>query len=148
MNASRPLERPDQSRIIVRGVNWLGDAVMSTPALLRLREAHPKAFIGLLTPGKLADLWQHHPAVDTVLSFEPGDGLFSIARRVRGGNYDLGLVLPNSFQSALELRWAAVPERIGYAGQMRTWLLTRAVSQRPDAVRMRKRSVREIRSLV
>jgi heptosyltransferase II len=134
--------------MIVRGVNWLGDAVMSTPALLRIREAHPNAFIGLLTPGKLADLWQNHPAVDAVLSFEPGEGLFSIAHRVRAGDYDLGLVLPNSFQSALELWWAAVPERIGYAGQMRTGLLTRAVSQRPEAVRMRKRSVREIRSLV
>jgi heptosyltransferase II len=134
--------------MIIRGVNWLGDAIMSTPALLRLREAHPNAFIGLLTPGKLADLWQKHPAVDAILSFEPGEGLFSVARRVRAGDYDLGLVLPNSFQSALELWWAAVPERIGYAGQMRTWLLTRAVAQRPEAVRMRKRSVREIRRLV
>jgi len=54
----------------VRGVNWLGDAVMSTPALLRLRERFPGAHITLLTPEKLADLWLHHPAVDRVAPIE------------------------------------------------------------------------------
>src|ERR1019366_779239 len=54
--------RPD--RILVRGVNWLGDAVMTTPALQRLREALPVAQITLLTQEKLADLWQRHPSLD------------------------------------------------------------------------------------
>jgi len=52
--------------ILVRGVNWLGDAVMTTPALLRLREAYPQARITLLTIDKLALLWHGHPAVDAV----------------------------------------------------------------------------------
>jgi heptosyltransferase-2 len=46
MSSSKP------EKILVRGVNWLGDAVMSTPALLRLREAFPDAHITLLTPEK------------------------------------------------------------------------------------------------
>ena len=45
------------ARILVRGTNWLGDAVMTTPALLRLREKFPDAHIALLTPEKLRDLW-------------------------------------------------------------------------------------------
>ncbi|MEI7807604.1 MAG: hypothetical protein WCJ07_03860, partial [Verrucomicrobiota bacterium] len=49
--------------ILVRGVNWLGDAVMTTPALLRLREIYPDARITLLCPEKLSELWLHHPAV-------------------------------------------------------------------------------------
>jgi lipopolysaccharide heptosyltransferase II len=117
---------------------------MSTPALLRLREAYPAAFIGLLTPAKLAGLWQHHPAVDSVLTFEAGDGPFAIGRRVRAENFGVGLVLPNSFQSALELWCAGVPERVGYAGQWRAWLLTRAALPRPEAAPMRKRSRREV----
>ena len=44
-------------RILVRGTNWLGDAVMTTPALLRLREKFPDAHIALLTPEKLRELW-------------------------------------------------------------------------------------------
>jgi heptosyltransferase II len=132
------------ARIIVRGVNWLGDAVMSTPALLRLQEAYPDAFIGLVTPSKLAGLWTNHPAVDSVLRFEPGEGAFSIGRRVRAEQFEIGLVLPNSFQSAFEFWWASVPQRIGYAGQIRTWLFTHPVAHRAGAVRMRKRSKGEI----
>ena len=48
---------PSAPRILVRGTNWLGDAVMTTPALLRLREKFPDAHIALLTPEKLRDLW-------------------------------------------------------------------------------------------
>ena len=56
-------------RLLVRGVNWLGDAVMTTPALLRLREAMPETHITLLTPEKLEDLWREHPAVDEALVY-------------------------------------------------------------------------------
>ncbi len=70
-------------RILIRGVNWLGDAVMTTPALLRLRERFPEAHITLLTPEKLADLWRHHPALDAVVTFGGREGLFSIAQRLR-----------------------------------------------------------------
>jgi heptosyltransferase-2 len=130
-------------RLIVRGVNWLGDAVMSSPALLRLREARPGDFIALLSPDKLADLWQNHPALDEVLTFTPSASALAIARRLRATRFDVGLVLPNSFRSALEFWVARVPERIGYAGQLRSWLLTQALA-RPGAVRMHKRSKREI----
>jgi heptosyltransferase-2 len=50
-------------KILVRGTNWLGDAVMTTPALLRLREKFPAAHIALLCPEKLRGLWLNHPAV-------------------------------------------------------------------------------------
>ena len=63
---------PAARRLLVRGVNWLGDAVMTTPALQRLREALPEAHITLLTHEKLADLWQHHPSLDAVLTFSSG----------------------------------------------------------------------------
>ena len=58
---------PPPRRILVRGVNWLGDAVMTTPALARLREKNPGAQNTLLTPAKLCDLWGDHPAVDEVI---------------------------------------------------------------------------------
>src|SRR5215471_15642409 len=70
-------------RILVRGVNWLGDAVMTTPALLRLREHFPSALIALLTPEKLRGLWLHHPAVDEVITFTPEEGAWHIAKKVQ-----------------------------------------------------------------
>ena len=74
-------------RILVRGVNWLGDAVMTTPALQRLREALPDSHITLLTHQKLADLWQHHPSLNAVLTFSPGESLWSVARRLRAEDF-------------------------------------------------------------
>jgi heptosyltransferase-2 len=70
--------------LLVRGVNWLGDAVMTTPALARLRERFPSAHISLLTPEKLTDLWRHHPDIDEVRTFKGGESVFAVARRLRG----------------------------------------------------------------
>ena len=135
-------------RILVRGVNWLGDAVMTTPALLRLREAFPAAQISLLAPAKLADLWWRHPAVDDVITFTPGESVLAVSRRLRPGRFTHALVLPNSPRSALEVFLAGIPRRIGYARPWRNWLLTQPVATRPGAVKMHKRSAAEIRRLL
>jgi heptosyltransferase-2 len=159
-------------RILVRGTNWLGDAVMTTPALLRLREKFPDAHITLLTPEKLCDLWINHPAVNETIPFAPGESIFSVGQklrrwgeatdepargdarpteaiaRLRAGNFDFALVLPNSPRSALEVWLAGIPQRIGCARPWRNRFLTQTVAPRPDAVKMRKRSVGEIKRLI
>ena len=137
--------QPQPRRILVRGVNWLGDAVMTTPALLRLRERFPEAHITLLTAEKLGDLWKSHPAINEVVVFSPAEGLLLVSRRLGPGAYDLALILPNSPRSALELWLARIPRRIGYARPWRNWLLTGRVLPRSGVVRMRKRSIGEIR---
>jgi heptosyltransferase II len=180
---------PSAPRILVRGTNWLGDAVMTTPALMRLREKYPDAHITLLTPEKLADLWRHHPSVDSVITFTAGESPLSVALKLRSLNpkrfdelpevvpgdtlartlarvfvrvantlspsafygrlgFDLALILPNSPRSALEVWLAGIPWRIGYASPWRNWFLTKAVPARAEAVKMRKRSVGEIKLLI
>jgi heptosyltransferase-2 len=134
-------------RILVRGTNWLGDAVMTTPALMRLRERFPEVHITLLTPEKLRDLWLAHPAVNEIISPVPGENVFSVGRKLRAGNFDLALVLPNSPRSALEVWLAGIPQRIGCARPWRNFFLTSAVASRASAVRMHKRSVNEIKRL-
>ena len=134
-------------RILVRGVNWLGDAVMSTPTLQGLRQATPTSKITLLTHEKLADLWTSYPHVDEVLTFAAGESVFSIAGRLRG-KFDLALVLPNSVRSALECFLARIPRRVGYARNGRSVLLTQAIAPRAQTVHLRKRSVRNIRRLI
>ena len=136
------------SRILVRGVNWLGDAVMTTPALLRLREKFPAAHIALLTPAKLADLWQNHPALDEVIAFTTGQGLLAVAAKLRAGRFDLALVLPNSPRSALEVFLAGSPQRIGVAWPWRNFFLTQTIPVRAGTVRMRKRTAAEIKALI
>jgi heptosyltransferase-2 len=161
---------PPPRRILIRGVNWLGDAVMTTPALLRLREKFPAAHIAILTPAKLAELWQQHPAVDEVIPFSADEGVWQVSRKLRHGRgpeilrssegkfhagpvnlpprYDLALVLPNSPRSALEVFFAGIPQRIGYARPWWNFFLTQTVAPRAEAVKMRKRTPAEIRQLV
>jgi len=113
-----------------------------------LRERFPEAHIALLTPGKLEDLWRHHTAINETIAFGADDGLFSISRRLRGGNFDLALVLPNSPRSALEPWLARIPRRIGYARPWRNWFLNTRVPSRAEAVTMRKRPRAEIQRLI
>lgn len=135
-------------RILVRGTNWLGDAVMTTPALLRLREKFPDAYIALLSPEKLEQLWRHHPAVDESISFSPGESVFAVAKKLRAGKFDTALVLPNSPRSAIEVFLAGIPNRIGYARPWRNFFLTQTLPPRPGALKMQKRSVAEIERLI
>jgi heptosyltransferase-2 len=135
-------------RIVVRGVNWLGDAVMTTPALRRLRERFPKAHNTLISPAKLGGLWKGHPDVDELMTFERGDGLWSVSRRIRSGRFDIAVLFPNSPRSALECLLAGVPRRVGRRWPWRSWMLTDPIPAPRHAVPMRKRPVEEIRSRV
>jgi len=132
----------------VRSVNWLGDAVMTTPALQRLRECFPAGHISLLGPRNLGDLWLHHPSLDAHLAFEPGESPWSVARRLRAEHFDTALVFPNSPRSALETWLGGIPQRIGYATPWRSWFLTQPMPPRVGRVITHKRSVSEIRALV
>ncbi len=136
------------NRILIRGVNWLGDAVMTTPALLRLREKFPEAQIALLTPEKLRDLWLNHPAINEIVSFGEGETVFAVGKKLRAGKFDTALVLPNSPRSAIEVFLAGIPRRIGYARPWRNFLLTKPVAPRANIIRMEKRSIPEIRRLI
>ena len=129
-------------------MNWLGDAVMSTPALMRLREAKPAAHIGIATPAKLAELWHAHPAVNEIIPFTKAEGTGNLSKRLRAGGYQTAIIFPNSFRSAFECWLAGVPQRIGFGGGGRTVLLTRVVPRRREEIPMHKRSAVEIRKLI
>src|SRR5215831_3326031 len=133
-NPSLP-SSPDPRRLLVRGVNWLGDSVMTTPALQRLRAAFPEAHIALLTPQKLADLWLYHPSLNAVHTFAPGEGPWPVGQRLREEMFDTALVLPNSPRSALDVWLAGIPRRVGYARAWRRWFLSQAVRPRIGQVR-------------
>ncbi|HEY5911265.1 MAG TPA: glycosyltransferase family 9 protein [Verrucomicrobiae bacterium] len=144
-NSSAVLE---PRRILVRGVNWLGDAVMTLPALARLRQRFPDASITLFTSEKLADLWSACRSIDGVLTFVPGEGAFPAGRRLRAGSFDTALVLPNSPRSALEVWLAGIGRRIGFARPWRNFFLTDAIRPRPGHLSMHKRSAGEVQRLI
>jgi heptosyltransferase-2 len=126
-SASVSAEAP--ARVLVAGLNWLGDAIMSMPALQALRAALPApSRLDLLVKPKLAGLWRLHAAPDRVLTLEGGNlGPFRTGTALRADRYDRCVVLPNSIRSAIAPWWAGIPERTGSRQWGRRWMLTRRI---------------------
>jgi heptosyltransferase-2 len=113
-------------RIVVRGTNWVGDAVITVPALRQLRSLFPQAHITLATRPWAEGLFAEANFVDDLLVHE-GRGLRSVVKQVRQWrkrNFDLAVLFPNSLETALVASLARVPLRIGYATDGRQALLT------------------------
>jgi len=123
--------------LLVRATNWLGDAVMTTPALAAVREGFPDARIVLLARPLVAELFRHHPDVDEVMVYErPGRhegalGRLRLAGEVRRRRFDGALLLQNAFDAALIAFLGRIPERAGYPTDGRRILLTLPVPLTP-----------------
>ena len=113
------------TRIVVRATNWIGDSVMTMPAVQRLRELAPRAYIAVLCPGKLTDLWRHNPYINEIIPF----GRKLDIDELRTREFDAAVIFPNSLRSAWECKRAGIPRRIGFAGHWRRFLLTDVVHQ-------------------
>jgi len=131
---SRPSEKI--GRILVRGTNWIGDAVMSTPALQRLRASFPEAHITLLTTPLTCELLANRGLVDEVIPYHrQRDGWRALWRtlpQLRRADFDLAILFQNAFEAALLARLAGIPHRIGYAAQGRSPLLTTRLARGPE----------------
>jgi heptosyltransferase II len=109
-------------RILIRGSNWLGDAVMSLPAVRAIKRGRIDAHVTILTPAKLADVWKCVSEVDEIVTIEPEESVFAVAKKLRG-KFDVAILFPNSFRGALEACLAGIPRRVGYPGHHRRALL-------------------------
>jgi len=122
-------------KILVRGTNWIGDSVMSIPALRALRAAFPKASISLHTRSWAEDIFRDAGFIDDIISYDRPPTAFrevhSQAKLLRREKFDLAILFTNSFASALTVKLAGIPRRIGYAKEGRRVLLTEAIAQ-PD----------------
>lgn len=128
-----PFPPSPPQRLLVRAVNWLGDAVMTTPALGAIRSACPEARIVAVARPLVADLLREHPAIDELVVYDTegthsgAGGRLRAARELRRGRFDAAILLQNAFDAALLAYLAGIPERAGYATDGRRLLLTRPV---------------------
>ncbi len=123
MNSKKPI-----SSIVVFGTNWVGDAVMTIPALRELRRVFPDAAISLFTRSWAEGIFSNATFVDDIIAFDQGKNriksVLDQTQFLREGRFDLALLLPNSFQSALTAALSRIPRRIGYNKDLRGLLLT------------------------
>ncbi len=120
------------SRILVFVPNWLGDSLMALPALRAIRRWQPTAQFVLVVRRRLATLFNSCEWVDGVITYRRGRTAPLLAEvpglvaALREGSFDLAVLFPNSFESALWVRLAKIPERVGFSADARSWLLTRS----------------------
>jgi heptosyltransferase-2 len=130
-------------KILVRGANWIGDAVMTIPAMRELRRLFPDAELTLYTRPWAEDIFRDANLVDKVLTAGPRHSRFSEtvaqARLVQQHGFDIAVLFTNSFQSAAVVRFAGIPKRFGYAREGRGILLSDPI--RPPAWRDERHQV-------
>jgi len=113
-------------RILIRSSNWLGDAVMSVPAVRAIKSGRPDAHVSIAVPEKLAALWKIVPEVDEVIAL-PSKSVVAAARLFcRRPPFDVAILFPNSLRSALEVFLAGIPRRVGWRGHWRRWLINQS----------------------
>src|SRR5438552_2741345 len=120
-------------KILIRATNWVGDAIMALPALRAMRGRYPEAQITGVARPYVAEIYRCQSVFDRMVPYDPGRehagwrGREELAARFRAERFDTALLLQNAFDAAW-LAWrAGVPERIGYARDGRSMLLTKAV---------------------
>jgi heptosyltransferase II len=134
MRKSEGLTSANPRKVLIRSANWVGDAVMSLPAIAAVRRALPRAEISILAKPWVAEMFEKNPVVDRVLIYQsPGihqglGGKWRLARQLKGEGFELAILLQNAFEAALISFLAGIPRRAGYNTDARGFLLTHPVA--------------------
>jgi heptosyltransferase II len=121
-------------KILIRATNWVGDAIMAMPALRAVRGKFPQAHIAIVARPYVADIYREQSICDELIPYDPKGphrgwkGREALAAELRAKQFDVALLLQNAFDAAW-LAWRAhIPQRIGYARDGRSFLLTKAIA--------------------
>ena len=109
--------------ILVKGMNWIGDAVMSTPFFSSLRLGFPDDKITVLSRPAAAEILKNNPDIDDLIIIDDRINKLKTIHLLRQRRFDLGILLPRSFSSALMLYMGGVRNLAGYNTQGRGLLL-------------------------
>jgi heptosyltransferase II len=116
----RPFER-----ILIRGTSWIGDSVVSIPALRELRRIFPSSELVLLVKPWVRDLFLDADFIDDILVQKVGRrGTLHTVQEIRSRDFDAAILFQNAFIAAAMVFFARIPTRIGFPTDHRRILLT------------------------
>ncbi|MBI3615066.1 MAG: lipopolysaccharide heptosyltransferase II [Candidatus Omnitrophica bacterium] len=126
-----------RKRILIVGVNWMGDMIFMTPAIRAIRRAFPESHIACLVPPRGLDLLSGNPHLNRVIPLKEARGLSGLlqwrplVRLLRAEQFDTAFLFHRSFSRTLAVWAAGIRSRVGYSTWKRGWLLTEAAAPVP-----------------
>jgi len=140
MLEGKKLPRTGLHKILVRGTNWIGDAVMTLPALVSVRQAYPEAHLAVLAKPPVTDIYRMFSAANEIIpydqQFDTPLGVFRLAHALRKRRFDAAILLQNAIEAAIMSFAAGIPVRAGYNSDGRGLLLTHAVRRTEDILQV------------
>ncbi|MBN1475014.1 MAG: lipopolysaccharide heptosyltransferase II [Syntrophaceae bacterium] len=127
------LPKEGLNKILIRGTNWIGDAVLTLPAIASVRAAYPESRISILAKPVVADIYKLFAQVDEIIiykkQFDNPLGVFRLARVLYKKRFDAAILLQNAIEAAIMTFAARIKLRAGYNSDGRGLLLTHSVKR-------------------
>lgn len=124
-------------RILIRSTNWIGDVVMSLPAIENIRLLFPESEITVLAKPWVIPLYEFHPSIDKLMIYRNHKSpvaypvnIINHAKEIRKRGFHMAILLQNAFEAALLAFLGGVKIRVGYNTDGRGLLLTHPVKRR------------------
>ena len=133
LRKNKKLPQEGINNILIRGTNWIGDAILTLPAMTSIRATYPRAHIAVLAKPWVADIYKIFSDVDEIIIYEDKydtpAGVFRLANMLKEKNFDAAILLQNAIEAAIIAFVARIPLRAGYNSDARGLLLTHSVKR-------------------
>jgi heptosyltransferase II len=133
LKANKKMPQNGINKILIRATNWIGDAILTLPAIASIRATYPQSYITVLAKPWVADIYRIFAGIDEVIIYENmydnALGVFRIAQLLKKKKFDAAILLQNAIEAAIISFTARIPLRAGYDSDGRGILLTHRVSR-------------------
>jgi len=131
LKSKHKLPQTGLDKILIRGTNWIGDAVMTLPAIASVRAAYPRTHLAILAKPPVTDIYRLFSAADEIIPYEKKFdtplGVFRLAHALKQKKFDAAILLQNAIEAAIIARAAGIRVRAGFSSDGRGILLTHAI---------------------
>jgi len=133
LKTNKKLPSKGINKILIRGTNWIGDAILTIPAIEAIRATYPQAHIAVLAKSWVADIYKLFSSINEVIIYENKYdnimGVFRLAQLLKKRKFDAAILLQNAIEAAIISCAAGIPLRAGYNTDGRGILLTHRVQR-------------------
>ena len=117
---TRPPDEQEKKRVLILQTAFLGDVVLATPMAESIKNLHPEWEVDFLTTPESGALLENNPNISRILTYDKNKsergvkGFLSKISEIEAGAYDIALIPHRSIRSAALVRFAGIPQRVGF----------------------------------